>query len=99
MSLTHRSLTLERDASRMEVIRVNDLEPDEAVRLLQEKRAKRDGHVTEEKLKEIIDKVGGRLSYINRIGRGNDLYSKHACYETVMFIYVYISLSRLTFFR
>ncbi|CAG8503984.1 11781_t:CDS:2 [Diversispora eburnea] len=65
---------MKRDASRMDVIRIGELADQEALQLLQEKRRRRYGPESEEKLKQILkDRVGGRLSYINRLGRERDL--------------------------
>ncbi|CAG8441360.1 14171_t:CDS:2 [Funneliformis mosseae] len=71
---------MKRDASRMEVIRVNDLTHEEAVRLLKEKRR---GHESDEELEKLImERVGGRLSYVNRLGREDDIYETVAQLES-----------------
>ncbi len=58
----------------MDVIRVNELTHEEAVRLLKEKRH---GRETDEELDDIIrNRIGGRLSYVNRLRREEDIYGK-----------------------
>ncbi|CAB4402339.1 unnamed protein product [Rhizophagus irregularis] len=58
---------MKRDASRMDTIRINELTHEEAVRLLKEKRR---GRETDEEIEDIIkNRIGGRLSYVNRLGR------------------------------
>ncbi|CAJ0646659.1 9139_t:CDS:2 [Entrophospora sp. SA101] len=61
---------MKRDASRMEVIRVNNLGNDEAIKLLKQKRR---GRESDEVIESIISRIGGRLLYINRLGRENNL--------------------------
>nr|CAG8493887.1 5407_t:CDS:2 [Entrophospora candida] len=61
---------MKRDASRMEVIRVNNLGNDEAIKLLKQKRR---GRESDEVIENIISRIGGRLLYINRLGRENNL--------------------------
>ncbi|CAG8494698.1 22108_t:CDS:2 [Dentiscutata erythropus] len=58
-----------RDASRMEVIRVSELKDEEAVNLLKAKR-KND---SEEDLRKIVSRIGGRLSYIDKLAREPDI--------------------------
>ncbi|CAG8776390.1 2727_t:CDS:2, partial [Cetraspora pellucida] len=55
---------MKRDASRMEVVRVRELEINEAVNLLKEKRKE-----PEDVLKTIVERIGGRLSYIDKLAR------------------------------
>jgi hypothetical protein len=55
----------------MDTIRVNELSHEEAIRLLKEKRR---GREPDEKIEDIIkNRIGGRLSYVNRLGREEDL--------------------------
>ncbi|CAG8487214.1 5635_t:CDS:2 [Dentiscutata heterogama] len=65
--LTHERM--KRDASRMEVIRVRELQKEEAVDLLKAKRK----NESEEYLREIVDRIGGRLSYIDKLAREPDI--------------------------
>jgi hypothetical protein len=68
------SFYLERDASRMDTIRINELSYEEAIRLLKEKRR---GRESDEEIEEIIkNRIGGRLSYVNRLGREDSIESK-----------------------
>lgn len=58
----------------MDTIRVNELSHDEAIRLLKEKRR---GRETDEEIEDIIkNRIGGRLSYVNRLGREESIESK-----------------------
>lgn len=51
------------DANKMEVVRVHDLEPYEAVRFLKDRRR---GQESEDLLYYIVTKrIGGRVSYLN----------------------------------
>jgi hypothetical protein len=58
----------------MDTIRINELTHDEAVRLLKEKRR---GRETDEEIENIIkNRIGGRLSYVNRLGREESIEGK-----------------------
>ncbi|CAG8539692.1 11566_t:CDS:10 [Acaulospora morrowiae] len=71
---------MKRDASRMEVIRMNELEPKEAIKLLKEKR---NGHESDELLEKIVvERIGGRLSYINRLCKEKDIMKTVDILET-----------------
>ncbi|CAG8641526.1 10543_t:CDS:2 [Acaulospora colombiana] len=62
---------MKRDASRMEVIRINDLETKEAIKLLKEFR---NGDDPDEVLEKIItERIGGRLSFVSKLGKSSDL--------------------------
>ncbi|EAS32737.2 uncharacterized protein CIMG_03761 [Coccidioides immitis RS] len=65
---------LKRYASRMEVIPVPDLPKDKAMRALYQFRAKYLNETTpKEILEEIYDKVGGRLTFLNRVAKATDM--------------------------
>lgn len=58
----------------MDTIRINELTHEEAVRLLKEKRR---GRETDEEIEDIIkNRIGGRLSYVNRLGREESIEGK-----------------------
>ncbi|RIA87553.1 hypothetical protein C1645_777069 [Glomus cerebriforme] len=62
---------MKRDASRMDTIRINELSHDDAVRLLKEKCR---GRNSDEEIEDIIkNRIGGRLSYVNRLGREENI--------------------------
>ncbi|CAG8526862.1 12561_t:CDS:2 [Ambispora gerdemannii] len=65
---------MKRDASRMEVIRVTDLNTEMAVKYLKSRRKKNNHHEPEEVLRRFVkERVGGRLSFLNRLARATDL--------------------------
>lgn len=58
----------------MDTIRINELTHEEAIRLLKEKRR---GRETDEEIEDIIkNRIGGRLSYVNRLGREESIEGK-----------------------
>ena len=58
----------------MDTIRVNELSHDEAIRLLKEKRR---GRESDEEIEDIIkNRIGGRLSFVNRVGREDSVIGK-----------------------
>lgn len=58
----------------MDTIRINELTHEEAVRLLKEKRR---GRETDGEIEDIIkNRIGGRLSYVNRLGREESIEGK-----------------------
>ncbi|CAG8758560.1 14189_t:CDS:2 [Gigaspora margarita] len=59
-----------RVASQMEVIMVRDLKPKEAMNLLKTKRQE-----PEDELEKIVERVGGRLSYIDKLAKESDIYA------------------------
>ncbi|CAG8686906.1 10735_t:CDS:2, partial [Ambispora leptoticha] len=65
---------MKRDASRMEVIRISDLSYEMAVKYLKSRRTKNNFHESDEVIERIVrDRVGGRLSFLNRLARASDL--------------------------
>ena len=59
----------------MEVIRIEDLELKDAVKFLKDKRHRKEpDEVYERYVKEC---VGGRLAFLNRLAKANDLEGKH----------------------
>ncbi|CAG8516978.1 27642_t:CDS:2, partial [Racocetra persica] len=65
---------MKRDASRMEVIRVRELETEEAVNVLIKNREHyKKVPVPEDELRNIVEQIGGRLSYIDKLARANDI--------------------------
>src|SRR5699024_4671638 len=65
---------LKRYAVRMEVIPVSDLPKDKAIAALEKYRKQYFGEETpKEILEAIYNKVGGRLSYLNRIAKAEDM--------------------------
>nr|CAG8649416.1 3295_t:CDS:2 [Entrophospora candida] len=59
------------DDSHMEVIKVHDLNKDEAIEFLKDKR---NGREPEEVLEKIVDEcVGGRLLYLNKLAKADDV--------------------------
>jgi hypothetical protein len=61
---------VEMEASHMETIRVHDLEIDDAVKYLKDKRH---GLESEEDLRHIVEeRIGGRLSHLNRLTKEPD---------------------------
>ncbi|EEP82655.1 conserved hypothetical protein [Uncinocarpus reesii 1704] len=65
---------LKRYASRMEVIPVPDLPKDKAIRALYQFRAKyRNEDTPRSVLEEVYDKVGGRLTFLNRVAKMPDM--------------------------
>jgi hypothetical protein len=61
----------------MDTIRINELSHEEAIRLLKEKRRGRGGRESDEVIEDIIkNRIGGRLSYVNRLGREENLEGK-----------------------
>ena len=66
---------IERDAARMEVIRIEDLDLNDAVKFLKDKRHKKDPDEVYERY--VREHVGGRLAFLNRLAKANDLEGKH----------------------
>ncbi|CAG8758562.1 14190_t:CDS:2, partial [Gigaspora margarita] len=70
---------MKRDASRMDVIRISELDSDEAMSLLKEQRKERRKELrkgreeSDDELKEIVDTIGGRLSYIDKIAKEDNI--------------------------
>ena len=65
---------LKRYAARMEVIPVSDLPKDKAMAALRNYRRQYFGQdLPYENLEAIYDKVGGRLSYLNRVAKAEDM--------------------------
>ncbi|CAG8769182.1 4108_t:CDS:2, partial [Gigaspora rosea] len=66
-----------RDASRMDVIRVSELSNEEAVSLLKEQRKERKGRKgqieSDDELNEIVEQIGGRLSYIDKLAKEDNI--------------------------
>lgn len=59
------------DASHMETIRVHDLEIDDAMKYLKDKRR---GRESDEVLMHIVkDRIGGRLSHLSRLTKEPDV--------------------------
>jgi len=65
---------LKQYAARMEVISIKDLEMKDAVSALQKYRH-RYGHkeIDETEAKEVYDKVGGRLAFLDRVAKSPDM--------------------------
>ncbi|KAA8646195.1 ATP-binding protein [Aspergillus tanneri] len=64
---------LKRYATRMEVIPVSDLPKERAIAALKRYRKRYFGEeMSNEALEEVYDKVGGRLSYLNRVAKAKD---------------------------
>ncbi|RIB22207.1 hypothetical protein C2G38_2014459 [Gigaspora rosea] len=61
---------MRRVASQMEVIMVRDLKPKEAINLLKTKRQE-----SEDELEKIVERIGGRLSYIKKLAKESDIYA------------------------
>ncbi|CAG8491975.1 12562_t:CDS:2, partial [Racocetra persica] len=59
-----------RDASKMEVEMIRDLELEEAISLLKTNRPE-----TEVVLKEIVEQIGGRKSYLEKLAKEPDIYA------------------------
>ena len=71
---------LRQHATRMEVLPVLDLPRDQALAALVQYRGKYHKEVTEPKvLEEVYNKVGGRLSFLNRVAKSQDMLK--ACDE------------------
>ncbi|CAG8764162.1 4316_t:CDS:2, partial [Racocetra fulgida] len=58
------------NAYQMDVVMVRDLKPEEAIRLLKTKRRQE----TEAELKEIVERIGGRQSYLDKLTKEPDIY-------------------------
>ena len=59
----------------MEVIRIEDLDLNDAVKFLKDKRHKKDPDEVYERY--VREHVGGRLAFLNRLAKANDLEGKH----------------------
>ncbi|CAG8640885.1 8072_t:CDS:2, partial [Paraglomus occultum] len=62
---------LKRDAARMEVVRIEDLELKDAVKFLKDKRHNKEPDEVYEQY--VRERVGGRLAFLNRLAKANDL--------------------------
>jgi len=73
---------LKQYATRMEVHQIKDLTKDRAMQALRNYRMKYHGEATkDEVLEEVYDKVGGRLTFLNRVAKSSDMLAKcdHIC--------------------
>ncbi|KAF2727790.1 hypothetical protein EJ04DRAFT_450651 [Polyplosphaeria fusca] len=73
---------LKQHATRMEVTQVSDLPKDRAIQALRNYRMKYWQEKTPESvLEEVYDKVGGRLTFLNRVAKSKDMIEKcdHIC--------------------
>jgi hypothetical protein len=62
-------------ATRMEVISVTDLPKQEAIAALEKYRMryKKDGAIDRQVLEQVYDRVGGRLTFLNRVAKSKDM--------------------------
>ena len=61
-------------ATRMDVLPITDLPKQQALRALRKYRCRYHGeHVDESMLEEVYDRVGGRLSFLNRVAKSHDM--------------------------
>lgn len=61
-------------ATRMDVLSITDLDKQKAMRALQEFRIRHFGQpIARPMLEEIYDRVGGRLSFLNRVAKSHDM--------------------------
>ncbi|KAF1843193.1 uncharacterized protein K460DRAFT_368107 [Cucurbitaria berberidis CBS 394.84] len=73
---------LKQYATRMEVHQIRDLCKDRAMQALRNYRMKYYGEKTENSvLEEVYDKIGGRLTFLNRVAKSEDMVTKcdHIC--------------------
>ncbi|KAF2850124.1 hypothetical protein T440DRAFT_451235 [Plenodomus tracheiphilus IPT5] len=73
---------LKQYATRMEVHQIKDLTKDRAMQALRNYRMKYHGEVTKTSvLEEVYDKIGGRLTFLNRVAKSEDMLAKcdHIC--------------------
>jgi hypothetical protein len=69
--------TLKQHATRMEVTQVSDLPKDRAIQALQNYRMKYWKEATPLTiLEEVYDKIGGRLTFLNRVAKSQDMVKK-----------------------
>jgi hypothetical protein len=69
---------LKQYATRMEVLPVLDLPKGHAMAALQQYRSKYHGeNLSSEILEKVYDKVGGRLTFLNRVAKSSDMM--HTC--------------------
>ncbi|KAF2680314.1 hypothetical protein K458DRAFT_489996 [Lentithecium fluviatile CBS 122367] len=69
--------TLKQHATRMEVTQVSDLPKDRAMQALRNYRMKYWKEVTPPSiLEEVYDKIGGRLTFLNRVAKSQDMIKK-----------------------
>jgi hypothetical protein len=74
---------LKQHATRMEVTQVSDLPKGRAIQALKNYRMKYWGEQTDESvLEEVYDKVGGRLTFLNKVAKSKDMIrqSDHICH-------------------
>ncbi|KAF2009158.1 hypothetical protein BU24DRAFT_358790 [Aaosphaeria arxii CBS 175.79] len=74
---------LKQHATRMEVTQVKDLPKDRAIQALRNYRMKYFREQTEFKvLEEVYDKIGGRLTFLNRVAKAQDMINMcdHICH-------------------
>lgn len=68
---------LKQYATRMEVHQIRDLTKDRAIQALRNYRMKYYGEkVKDSILEEVYDKIGGRLTFLNRVAKSEDMISK-----------------------
>lgn len=73
---------LKQYATRMEVHQIKDLSKDRAMQALRNYRMKYHGERTSSAvLEEVYDKIGGRLTFLNRVAKSDDMIAKcdHIC--------------------
>ncbi|KAL6702560.1 hypothetical protein ACN47E_001557 [Coniothyrium glycines] len=73
---------LKQYATRMEVHQIKDLSKDRAMQALRNYRMKYHGERTDSAiLEEVYDKIGGRLTFLNRVAKSDDMVAKcnHIC--------------------
>lgn len=73
---------LKQYATRMEVHQIKDLTKDRAMQALRNYRMKYHGEITKTSvLEEVYDKIGGRLTFLNRVAKSDDMLAKcdHIC--------------------
>ena len=69
--------TLKQHATRMEVTQVSDLPKDRAMQALRNYRMKYWKEITPRTiLEEVYDKIGGRLTFLNRVAKSQDMVKK-----------------------
>jgi hypothetical protein len=69
--------TLKQHATRMEVTQVSDLPKDRAMQALRNYRMKYWKEITSPAvLEEVYDKIGGRLTFLNRVAKSQDMIKK-----------------------